>query len=142
MIKGNLFRHAIWSIVADRSENMMLSGPRKANDAPLRQRATNVARLLTVSGLGVAALISTLVMSATAAYAEQTSAADEKSEHGSLSEIGAKLVNPFSNIWALFTEFDFYFSDGNLNKGTAEFGSRMIFQPIMPLPIYGSGDQA
>ena len=143
IIKSNLFRHAVRNVFADSNENMSrLSGPKKANDAKLGQCPANVTRLITVGGLRAAALISALVLCATTAYADETSAADEKSKQGSLSEIGAKLANPVSDIWALFTEFDFYFSDGNLNKGASEFGSRMLFQPIMPLPIYGSGDNA
>ena len=61
-------------------------------------------------------------------------------EHGSLAEIGAKLSNPVSDVWALFTEFDLTFSDGDLNTGNAKIGGRMIFQPILPFPLYGQGD--
>ena len=32
---------------------------------------------------------------------------------GSLAEVGAKLSNPVSGVWALFTEFDFTFSRRN-----------------------------
>lgn len=63
-----------------------------------------------------------------------------ESGHDSLSEIGAKLSNPVSDIWALFTEFDLYLSDGDLNKGSPRVGGRMIFQPILPLPLYGRGE--
>jgi len=58
-------------------------------------------------------------------------------KHGSLAEIGAKLSNPVSDVWALFTEFDLNFSDGDLNTGNAKIGGRMIFQPILPFPLYG-----
>jgi hypothetical protein len=61
-------------------------------------------------------------------------------EHGSLDEIGAKLSNPVSDVWALFTEFDLYFSDGDVNTGDSKIGGRMIFQPIMPFPLYGKGE--
>jgi hypothetical protein len=33
-------------------------------------------------------------------------------------------------------------SDGNLNKGDAERGSTVTFQPVMPIPLTGSGDAA
>ena len=56
-----------------------------------------------------------------------------------LGEIGAKLSNPASDVWALFTEFDLTFSDGDLNQGDAEVGARMLFQPILPFPLYGEG---
>lgn len=65
-----------------------------------------------------------------------------QSEQGSLSEVGAKLSNPVSDVWALFTEFDLFFSDGNLNRGSSKVGGRMIFQPILPFPLYGRGQDA
>ena len=58
-----------------------------------------------------------------------------------LAEVGAKLSNPVSDVWALFTEFDLYFSDGDLNRGGSEVGGRMIFQPVLPFPLYGSGEE-
>jgi hypothetical protein len=63
-------------------------------------------------------------------------------DHGSLDAIGAKLSNPVSDVWALFTEFDLTFSDGDLNTGNAKIGGRMIIQPIMPFPLYGKGEEA
>jgi len=63
-------------------------------------------------------------------------------EHGSLDEIGAKLSNPVSDVWAMFTEFDLYFSDGDVNTGASQIGGRMILQPIMPFPLYGKGENA
>jgi len=62
---------------------------------------------------------------------------DSGTEHGSLGETGAKLSNPVSDVWALFTEFDFNFFDGNTQQGDAQFGSAMVFQPVMPLPLRG-----
>jgi hypothetical protein len=59
-------------------------------------------------------------------------------EAADVSETGKKLANPLSNVWALFTEFDSNFSDGKLNGGHQEAGSRMIFQPILPIPLFGS----
>jgi hypothetical protein len=56
-------------------------------------------------------------------------------DHGSLSEVGAKLSNPVSDVWAMFTEFDLTFSDGNWNKGDAKLGGAMNFQPILPIPL-------
>src|SRR4029077_1481315 len=38
-------------------------------------------------------------------------------EAGDVSETGKKLSNPLSDVWALFTEFDLNFSDGNMNSG-------------------------
>jgi hypothetical protein len=57
-----------------------------------------------------------------------------------VAEIGQKLSNPVSDVWALFTEFDLDFFDGNVNQGGAEVGGAMLFQPVLPFPLYGSGD--
>ena len=39
-----------------------------------------------------------------------------------LAEIGKKLANPVADIWALFTEFDVSWSDGDLNDGASDSG--------------------
>ena len=56
------------------------------------------------------------------------------------SEAAKKLANPLSNVWALFTEFDVNFSDGNLNAGHQRAGGRMLFQPILPIPLFERGE--
>ena len=61
-------------------------------------------------------------------------------EHGSLAETGAKLSNPVSDVWALFTEFDLNFNNGNANQGDDKIGGLMNFQPILPFPVYGKGE--
>jgi hypothetical protein len=61
-------------------------------------------------------------------------------EHGSLGNIGAKLADPTSNVWAL--QFNFQgpqFFDGDLNLGSPEVGGNVIFQPVLPFPLYGPG---
>jgi hypothetical protein len=68
--------------------------------------------------------------------------ADSHPEDGNLSEIGAKLSNPVSDVWALLTEFDLSFSDGDVNRGDSKIGGRMILQPTMPIPLYGKGKEA
>jgi hypothetical protein len=67
-------------------------------------------------------------------------AADASDESGSLAETGAKLSNPVSNVWALFTEFDLSFNNGNANQGDDKVGSLMNFQPVLPIPLFGEGD--
>jgi hypothetical protein len=62
-------------------------------------------------------------------------------EAGDVSETGRKLSNPLSDVWALFTEFDLNFSDGNVNSGHPRAGGRTIFQPILPIPLYGVGEK-
>jgi hypothetical protein len=64
---------------------------------------------------------------------------DSGTKHGSLADVSAKLSNPVSNVWALFTEFDLSFNNGNANQGDDKIGSLMNFQPLMPIPIYGEG---
>src|SRR5260370_31364152 len=57
-----------------------------------------------------------------------------------LSEISKELTNPVSNVWSMFTEFDLFFSDGNIkNTGGLKVGGKMIFQPVFPIPLYGEG---
>ena len=46
-------------------------------------------------------------------------------------EAGKKLSDPLSDVWALFTDFDFTYSDGDFVDGHRS-GQTMIFQPIMP----------
>jgi len=61
-------------------------------------------------------------------------------EHGSLANIGAKLADPTSNVWAL--QFNIQgptFYDGDLNTGDPVLGANMIFQPVLPFPLYGTG---
>ena len=40
---------------------------------------------------------------------------DSGTPHGSLGEVSHKLSNPLSSVWALFTEFDLNFNNGNAN---------------------------
>jgi hypothetical protein len=92
----------------------------------------------------VGALLLAFTLLAVVADAQQPradSASGKDSHEGDAAEIGAKLSNPVSNVWALFTEFDLYFSDGDVNQGDDEVGGRMIFQPVLPFPIYGTGEK-
>ena len=59
-------------------------------------------------------------------------------EAGEAAETAKKLANPLSNVWALFTEFDLPVSDGSLNPGHPRVGGRMLFQPILPIPLFSS----
>jgi len=74
----------------------------------------------------------------TASSAPSVSAAESQGD--AAAALGAKLSNPVSDVWALFTELDLYFSDGDVNEGDPEPGSRMIFQPVLPFPLYGAKD--
>lgn len=59
-----------------------------------------------------------------------------------VAEIGAKPSNPVSDVWALFTQFGLTLSDGDLNTGDPEVGGNISFQPILPIPLHGSGEDA
>ena len=52
----------------------------------------------------------------------------------SAAEAGKKLSDPLSDIWALFTEFNHTWSDGDATNGHEE-GTHIIFQPIMPFKL-------
>jgi len=66
----------------------------------------------------------------------QTSGSDTGS--GSLAELGSKLSNPLSDVWALFTEFNFNWSRGDLSDNDYKFGSDMLFQPVRPFKLTDS----
>jgi len=63
--------------------------------------------------------------------------------HGSLANVGAKLANPLSDLWSLQMNFQGpTFFDGDVNAGSPEVGGSLIAQPVMPIPLYGSGEDA
>ena len=49
-------------------------------------------------------------------------------EHGTLGELGAKLANPLSDVWALFTEFDWNFKKGDITDSSYKVS---IWRPIL-----------
>ena len=101
---------------------LLLGGPARADDAG-----------------GAAAPVPTKAQPAAAPATEQPKATYRHPEHGSLAEVGAKLSNPVSDVWALFTQFGVTFSDGDVNTGNEKAGGNMTIQPIMPIPLYGEG---
>jgi len=86
------------------------------------------------SYFAVASLLA-FVSSATVAGGQQPGAASESD----VAETGRRLSNPVSDVWALFARFELNFADGDVNSGDAKIGGRMIFQPILPVPLYGEG---
>ena len=84
----------------------------------------------------LAASLLALFSLAPAAGAQQSAAA----QTGDLAEAGRKLANPLSDVWALFTRFTVDFADGNATATNAKVGGAMLFQPILPLPLYGSDE--
>jgi hypothetical protein len=76
-------------------------------------------------------------------HIEPAPIAHNRPEHGSLGEVGAKLSDPTSDVWALAMNFQGpVFYDGDLNTGSPEVGGNMVFQPILPFPLYGTGKNA
>jgi hypothetical protein len=75
------------------------------------------------------------------AAAAPEAGAQAASSSQELGEVGNKLANPLSNLWALSASINApQFFDGNLNSGDPEVGGVMPFQPIMPIPLYGEGE--
>jgi hypothetical protein len=86
------------------------------------------------SALGAASLLA-FASFAPVALAQKPEAASA----GDVAEAGKKLSNPTSDVWALFTHVDLNFADGDMNAGDSRVGSRLIFQPILPIPLHGTG---
>jgi hypothetical protein len=55
----------------------------------------------------------------------------------SAAQIGHALANPLSDTWAIFGQNDVVLSRGDLSLNRNKTSGRMIFQPIIPLPLYG-----
>jgi hypothetical protein len=81
-------------------------------------KSVNEVLCLAIAGIGFAVV-------AAAAHAEESSLADT----------GAALSNPLSDVWALFTEFDSTWSEGDFTDGDHRSNGAMIIQPIMPIPL-------
>jgi hypothetical protein len=79
-------------------------------------------------------LAATVILFGGTAYGQQNLSGQQD-----LSEISKELTNPVSNVWSMFTEFDLFFSDGDIKTGGSKVGGRMIFQPVMPFPLLGQG---
>ncbi|HET6491182.1 MAG TPA: hypothetical protein VFG28_15605 [Syntrophales bacterium] len=116
---------------------------KKENKMQMRHQSVARARLTKACYVWSVILLVLLVLPGGTVRAQQSGPDSPKggdSGQASLDEIGAKLTNPVSDVWALFTEFDFTFSDGDLNTGESKIGGRMIIQPVLPIPLYGKGE--
>lgn len=72
---------------------------------------------------------------------QSTAAPAGGDKQSSLSAVGHKLANPLGSLWTLTTDIQPLKSfDGNINQGNEEYGSGMVFNPILPFPLYGEGD--
>jgi len=62
------------------------------------------------------------------------------SDESDLAKTGAELANPLGNLWALSMSFGVpQFYDGNAVANGPKIGASVIFQPVMPFPLYGTG---
>jgi hypothetical protein len=116
---------------------------KKENKMQMNHQSFRTTRMTKACYVWSVILVVMFVLLGGAGHAQQSSSDSAKggdSGQANLAEIGAKLSNPVSDVWALFTEFDLYFSDGDVNTGDSKIGGRMIFQPIMPFPLYGKGE--
>ena len=89
------------------------------------------------------ALLYSITLSAASAQAQESAKAAPKTQSGkeNLGQVGAKLSNPLANLWALSMSFNMpEFMDGDLNTGDPELGATLLFQPVMPIPLFGTGD--
>jgi len=106
------------------------------NSTGLKEIESGLARAMVVLLLAL-----TLPLLASAHPPDDDHTHHEAAAHqASLAETGAKLSNPVSDVWALFTEFDINFNNGNNNQGDDKIGGLMNFQPILPVPLFGEGD--
>jgi len=53
----------------------------------------------------------------------------------SAADLGKKLSDPLSNVWALFTEIDYNWSEGDFTNGQWRTGQSVVFQPILPFAL-------
>ena len=125
----------------NQSMHKNVSGPIGVTVGSRIIKFTSIGCLWVILLLSVFAL--TLRPLAARAAAEESAPQEShnRPEHGSLGEIGAKLANPTSNIWAL--QFSFsgpQFWDGDLNTGSPEMGGNVLFQPVLPIPLFGTGE--
>ena len=49
--------------------------------------------------------------------------------------VGKALSNPMSDVWALFTEFDFAFNEGDIPGGDGKVTYQTIFETVMPIKL-------
>ena len=96
----------------------------------------------------VGSLLGILILSLAPAIAPSDAQAEApaagakvQAQEASLADVGATLADPTGDIWALqFSISAPSFFDGNINQGDDEIGGSIVFQPVMPIPLYGKGE--
>ena len=105
-------------------------------------KVKNFLRCIIPSSLSL--LLCTLLVTFAVAIAPLAVMAEEAktdSGHGDMGEVGKKLANPLASLWALnFNSFTPAFYDGDVNQGDSQLGATTIFQPVLPIPLFGEGE--
>jgi len=105
-------------------------------------KVKNFLRCIIPSSLSL--LLCTLLVTFAVAIAPLEVMAEEAktdSGHGDMGEVGKKLANPLASLWALnFNSFTPAFYDGDVNQGDSQLGATTIFQPVLPIPLFGEGE--
>jgi hypothetical protein len=73
---------------------------------------------------------------------EADSAQPASDDGGQISakELSQQSANPVGKFAFIFTQFAATFNDGDLNTGDSHIAGNITFQPIIPIPLYGSDD--
>ena len=111
-------------------------------DYPGRDTLQSLPRTFLSVCLICGALLFSLALSAPSALAQEETKAAPKTQSGeNLGEVGAKLANPLGELWSLQFNFETpKIFDGDVNTGNPRIGADVIFQPVLPLPLYGEGE--
>lgn len=82
-----------------------------------------------------------MLVTQTTGFASETQKSNGAKKGDSMGDIGKKLANPLADLWALnFNSFVPAFYDGDINNKSSELGATTIFQPVLPVPLYGEGE--
>jgi hypothetical protein len=73
---------------------------------------------------------------------KQASGSEDSMDASKIStkELSQQSANPVGKFAYIFTQFAATFSDGDANTGDSHLSGNITFQPIIPIPLYGSGE--
>jgi len=77
--------------------------------------------------------------SPSAAETDSAQAGSDDASQISTKELSQQSANPVGKYAFVFTQFATTFGDGDLNTGDSHLAGNITFQPIIPIPLYGSG---
>jgi hypothetical protein len=97
--------------------------------------------LLKVMLTGFCAVAIIFSLTALAVAHEPEVAAGDAAKPNNMGSVGAKLANPLSELWSMSMNFELMKTyDGDINKGDPRYGSDLILQPVMAIPLSGEGE--